>query len=78
MPGTFLNRGIFGYYISLRFENILLLDIFLFLCKNNPLNTYSYLQNRLFYKKLQIVTATGQRGLNSGPVRAMDSGQLRT
>ena len=27
---------------------------------------------------MQIVTATGQRGLNSGPVRAMDSGQLRT
>ena len=28
--------------------------------------------------EVQIVTATGQRGLNSGPVRAMDSGQLRT
>ena len=51
VPGTFLNRGIFGYYISLRFENILLLNIFLFLCKHNSLNTYSYLQNRLFYKK---------------------------
>ena len=26
-------------------------NIFLFLCKHNSLNTYSYLQNRLFYKK---------------------------
>ena len=27
---------------------------------------------------MQIVTIMGQQGLNSGPVRAMVSGQLRT
>ena len=39
---------------------------------------YKVANSRLGWYRMQIVTATGQRGLNSGPVRAMDSGQLRT